>query len=218
MPKGPIIRSERAAKQARNASMVNSTKPPKLEVVYAAVHAGKIEPEEAKDLNPKYQPEKQYGSLRFGPGQSKTGSKRTQLSSYRTHDRGAAPLTPSNTDIHIAIEDGHITKEEGEDLNKNYKPNDKDKALHYRKMAKARRIKESGEGKTPSLINVHRAIKQGHIQTEEAKNLNSKYDPSNIPKIKQINSALGKQDSGYYKRPAKNKNKSRQFSNIQSGE
>jgi hypothetical protein len=216
MPK--IVRAGRAAKQSRAASIVKSSKPPKLESVYAALHAGKIEQEEAKDLNPKFEPDKQYGQLRFGERQNKNGSKRTQGSSYRTHYRGAAALTPSSTDIHTAVEGGHITKEEGVDLNKNYKPDVGKNAIHYRKMEKARRIKESGEGKTPSLINVHRAYKQGHVEKEEAEALNPQYDLSNKAKIKDINSALGKQDSGYsraYEAKKKNDNVGRQFLNTQ---
>jgi hypothetical protein len=218
-----IVRAGRAAKQSRKASIAKSNKPPRLGDVYAAVHSGKLEKEEAKDLHPRFDPEKQYGSLRFGPKAAKTGSKLTQADAYRVHYRGAAALTPSSTDIHSAVEGGHITKEEGEDLNKNYKPDVGKNAVHYRKMAKARKIKESGEGKTPSLVNVHRAHKQGHIQTEEAKNLNPQYDPSNKAKMKNLNSALGKQDSGYNTKysaeyAAKTKNVSRQFLNIQGGE
>jgi hypothetical protein len=211
-----IVRAGRAAKQARNASIVKSSKPPKLGAVYAAVHAGKIEHEEAKDLNPKYTPEKQYGKLVFGPKANKKGSKYTQGMHYRVHTEGAAALTPSSTDIHSAVEGGHITKEEGLALNKNYKPDVGKNAVHYRKMEKARRIQASGEGKTPSLVNVHRAVRQGHISSEEATSLNSKYEPNNKAQLKELTSNMGKQDRGYYRNWEKNKNHNvgKQFSSI----
>jgi hypothetical protein len=177
---------------------VKSTKPPNLEFVYAALFAGKITEEEGKDLNPKFEPNKQYGNLQFGDKKNKKGSRYTQLQAYRTHYRGSASLVPSCTDIHSAVESNYITEEEGKDLNKNYNPEIYINLIQYRRMAKARSIKESGLGKTPSLVNVHRAYKEGYIQAEEAITLNSDYDLSNKYKIKYLNNSLKKQDSGYF--------------------
>jgi hypothetical protein len=190
---GTVIRVGRAAKQARLASVVKSNKPPLLKCIYAALHAGKIDEEEAKDLHPRFEPNKQIGKLEKGGKY-----KRTQEYCYRQYGRGAAALSPSCTDIHFAVEGGYITEEEGRDLNKNYKPEIAINLVHYRKMVKAIIIKESGTGKTPSLINVHRAYKQGHIEYEEASALNSDYDLSNKIRIRDLDSNLKKQDSGYY--------------------
>ena len=186
------MRAGRATKQARRASIVKSTKPPNLEFVYAAIFAGKIEEEEAINLNPRFQPNKQYGNLRKGKYLL------TQGMTYKDHHRGVAPLVASCVDIHSAVEGGHITKEEGKELNKRYKPENKMWAKEYRTKAKARYIKESGIGKTPSLVNLHRAYLQGLITEEEAIALNSDYDLSNKNRLRNLNSNLKLRDSGYF--------------------
>jgi hypothetical protein len=188
-----IVRTGRANKQARRASIVKSNKPPLLVCIYAALHAGKIDEEEAKELHPRFDPNRQIGRLERGK------YKRTQAMTYRPHYRGAASLAPSCTDIQFAVEGGYITEEEGKDLNKNYKPEIALNLVHYRKMVKAITIKESGVGKTPSLVNVHRAYKQGFIKEEEASALNSEYDLSNKNRIMNLDANLRKQDSGYYR-------------------
>ena len=188
-----IVRVGRAAKQARVASLVRSSRPPILKCVYAAIYAGKIDEEEAKDLNPKFEPNKQYGKLK------KYNYKETQGSCYRTIGNGVASLTPSCLEIHSAVQGGHITEEEGRDLNKTYKPEIPTNLIHYRKIVKAQYIKESGIGKTPSLINLHRAYLQGYITEEEAIELNSGYDLSIKYMRKALDTNLQKQDTGYWK-------------------
>ena len=188
-----IVRAGRATKQARLASIVKSNKPPLLKCIYAALYAGKIDEEEAKDLNPKFEPNKQYGKLK------KWGYKETQGACYRAIGRGVASLHPSCLEIHSAVQSGYITEEEGKDLNKFYKPEIAVNLIHYRKIVKAESIKKSGVGKTPSLINIHRAYLQGCIEAEEAIELNSGYDLSNKSKIRALDTNLEKQDSGYWK-------------------
>jgi hypothetical protein len=189
------VRAGRDVKQLKQVSKVSSRNRdnfPNLEFVYAAVFAGKIEEEEAKELNPRFQPNKQYGKLAKGKYVN------TQERLYRDHVRGVAPLNPSCFEIHSAVEGGHITVEQGKDLNKRYNPEIPQNANRYRSVAKVKYIKESGVGKTPALVNLHRAYLLGYITEEEATALNSGYDLSNKKRIRYLNSNLTFTDSGYF--------------------
>jgi hypothetical protein len=190
------VRAGRDVKQAEQANKVSSRNRdnfPNLEFVYAALYAGKIEEEEAKELNPRFQPNKQYGKLAKGKYVN------TQGRLYRNHNKGVASLSPSCFEIHAAVEGGHITVEQGKDLNKRYNPEIPRNANRYRSVAKVKYIKESGVGKTPSLVNLHRAYLLGYITEEEATALNSGYDLSNKKRIRYLNSNLTFTDSGYFK-------------------
>ena len=126
---------------------------------------------------------------------------------------------PSLQDVHAAVDSRSITFEEATSLNTKYNPNNKKQGVNLRKYNKLKGIKASGEGKTPSLVNVHRASEQGHITSEEAVSLNPKYDPNNKSQLKSLTSNMGKQDSGYYRKWEKNKGQTvgKQFSSIAGG-
>jgi hypothetical protein len=140
----------RAKQNERQASIVKSNKPPRLEAVHAAVFANKINEEEAKDLNPKYDPNKAYGK-----------GKTTQAAAYATFSKGARGFTPSLTDVQRAVDEGHVTHNEARELNPKYR----------RYHGKVRPL----EGFTPKLPDVHEAVEGGHISKGEAIALNPDY-------------------------------------------
>jgi hypothetical protein len=163
--------------------------------VAEAVKEKHITPEEANELHPNWDADH---------NRARTNQKINKKTGY----------IPSLQNIHAAVENRKITFEEATSLNSKYNPTNKKQGVHLKKYNKLKAIKASGEGKTPSLINVHRAYKQGHIQEDEATSLNPKYDLSNKAKIKDLNSALTKQDSGYnraYEAKKKNSNVGQQF-------
>ena len=158
---------------------------------------GHITKEEADDLHPNWQ----------------QSHNKARASKAFSSSHGKIPILQ---DLYKAHSAGHITPEEATDLNTNYKPTDKEQQKQLKRFNKNKDIKASGEGRTPSLVNVHRAVRQGHISSEEATSLNSKYEPNNKAQLRKLTSNMGKQDRGYYRNWEKNKNHNvgRQFSSI----
>jgi len=141
-------RTGRAEKQSREASIAKSTRPPKLSSVYAAFNTKKINEEEAKNLNPKFNPSKIYGK-----------SNVTQATHHNTYTKSAKAFTPSMSDIKAAHAGNHINLEEAQDLNPKYNP--------------LKNVPSGGH--IPSLTDVHKAYSGGHIDWADAVNLNPEY-------------------------------------------
>lgn len=166
------VRKGRNEQRARVAAGVNSSKPPLLTQVYAALDSGHIDENEASALHPLFDPKKQIGS----PITRKKAADviRTQKETYRSIDRGAAGLRPSLQDVHAAVKGGHIDKDEAQSLlsgsRLKYNPKNKQqtRALEYR-------IKERQFGRSPKIKDVYSAYRGGHITGEEASALSPKF-------------------------------------------
>lgn len=148
--------------------------------VARALSGGHITKEEADDLNPKHG--KEYNRKR-----ARTPRK------YGT----VFDPTPTLQDIHRAREGGHITSEEAVDLNPKYRPDDKRQSIQLRRFNKRKDEKASSTGRTPTLNDIHVAVRGGHISSEEGVGLNPNYAPNDPAKMKKLNSNLNKKESGY---------------------
>ena len=204
--------------------------------VHHAFKSGHINEEEARDLNPTFnasKPRVQYNRSNIAsplrPTEVAKAHKEGHITKeeaddlhpnwQRSHNRARASKAISSShgkipilqDIYKAHSAGHITPEEATDLNTNYKPTDKEQQKQLKRFNKNKDIKASGEGRTPSQTNIHRAVKQGHITLEEGTSLNSAYPPSDPIKMKHLKANVNKMDSGYHK-------KGKQFLNINPGE
>lgn len=198
---GAPIRKGRSQRSSRLAASIGATLTPTLKQIYAAVDAGHITEEEAVELNPKYNPNKVYGRPKFDRRDKNPRPQiLTQGKAYRAFEHSALPLKPSMWDVHEAVKGGHITAEEGVELNAQYDPSDKIQQKHLTKYVKLRAEREAGLGRIPSMVNVYRAHINGKITLQEAQELNPKYDPTDLYQVTQLRNNLKKQDSGYYHR------------------
>jgi hypothetical protein len=182
-----------------NRSNISKNPVPSPQKVAVAQRHGHITSEEADDLNPAWI--RNTGRARAHTNVAKKGGK-----------------TPSLQDVHKAIESKNITIKEGESLNPKYDSSNSSQQVSLRKYIKRNAIKSSGEGKTPAMIDVHQATASGHISTEEAANLNSKYSALTEKQTKYLDSNLQKRTSGYQKQWSSkswnNKKMSRQFNEV----
>ena len=203
--------------------------------VHHAFKSGHINEEEARDLNPTFnasKPRVAYNRSNIAaplrPTEVAKAHKEGHITKeeaddlhpnwQRSHNRARANKAISSShgkipilqDIYKAHSAGHITPEEATDLNANYKPTDKEQQKQLKRFNKNKDIKASGEGRTPSQTNIHRAVKQGHITLEEGTALNPAYPPSDPLKMKHLKANVNKMDSGYHK-------KGKQFVNINPG-
>ena len=204
--------------------------------VHHAFKAGHINEDEARELNPTFNPSNprvQYDRSSIAvparPSHVAKAYKEGHITKEEadelhpnwqsSHNRARANKAISSShgkipilqDIYKAHSAGHITPEEATDLNTNYKPTDKEQQKQLKRFNKNKDIKASGEGRTPSQTNIHRAVSQGHITLEEGSSLNPSYPPSDPLKMRQLKGNLRKIDTGYHK-------KGKQFLNINPGE
>lgn len=100
----------------------------------------------------------------------------TDTSQFSSQQQGK---TPGLADIHLAVKENHISKEEGESLNPRY--NDSNKQSIQTQTSKKGYNKL--RGKTPGLADVHFAVTDNHISKEEGEALNPKYNDSNSASI-----------------------------------
>lgn len=165
-----------------------SQKPPNLNLVYAAYFRGEVGHEEAVDLNPKFNPKKEYSQS--------PGKKKNQESEYKIYKRGSGGLIPKLHDIHHARKTGKITAEEAVNLNPKYAKSAKDPKRRKSLTATHSSKKIREEGRTPSMMDIHSAVTGGHITREEGGNLNSSYrtiTPTNEIKLRHRIKAQSKQ-------------------------
>ena len=184
-----LRREGRAVKAKETAKGIQGSTP-NLSHVYAAVHEGKVKPEEAVDLNSKFKPEKQY---EMGP-YAATGKPRqlTQGTAYRSYQTGAAALTPNAKHVRKAVNQGHITSEEASDLNPNYL-NNPVKRGPIDKIAQVNRV-----AKVPYVRDIHAAVIGGHINSEEGLDLNKNYDPQDPRQFRAAKAQIKNEENKKY--------------------